>query len=174
MSSDDTYIRAKLTEINSSIERLTEMLNRMIEVISKITDVQEQTADLALTVAANSEKIDELIILVREAPMAAPTPAAATGTRVSGKATLSSLQAALETLDSQIREGVIASDLSVKINETAKTLEKKGGKGPLIVKMQRWTRILKTYGRVDPISPSDLSKLRNDLKEWQKLVAEMR
>jgi len=36
MSEEDTYLRAKLTEINSSINGLTEMLNRMIDVMSKI------------------------------------------------------------------------------------------------------------------------------------------
>jgi hypothetical protein len=63
----------------------------------------------------------------------------------------------------------------MKISETAQTLERKIGKsGPLIVKMQRWTRILKTYGRVDTISPQDLQKLRLDIKDWGKELAKLR
>jgi hypothetical protein len=80
----------------------------------------------------------------------------------------------LDTLDSQIREGVIASDLSIKIAQAASTLEQRGGVGQLVVKMQRWVRILKTYGRVDPINPSDVQKLRKDLKDWQKEVSQAR
>ena len=53
-------------------------------------------------------------------------------------------------------------------------LESKGVSGSLIVKMQRWTRILRTYGRVDTISPTDIQKLRNDIKEWSKDLSKMR
>ena len=65
LSEEDTYIRAKLTEINGAIDRLTEMLNRMIEFISKITDVQDTANELTLVVTANSEKIDELIGMMK-------------------------------------------------------------------------------------------------------------
>jgi hypothetical protein len=77
----------------------------------------------------------------------------------------------LDTLDSQVREGAIASDLALKINEAAETLEQKGIGGSLIVRMQRWTRILRTYNRIDPISASDLKKLRDDLRDWQREIA---
>ena len=53
-------------------------------------------------------------------------------------------------------------------------LESKGVSGGLIVKMQRWTRILKTYGRVDTISPADIQKLRTDIKEWSRELSKMR
>ncbi|MHA2141814.1 MAG: hypothetical protein ACXADC_06440 [Candidatus Thorarchaeota archaeon] len=173
MSNEDTYVRAKLTEINGAIERLTQMLNRMIDVLSKITEVQDTNSEIALAVAANSEKLDELMAKIENVSIsAAATPIGATS--LEQKGALSNLQAVLDTLESQIREGVIASDLSVKINQAASTLEQKGGLGQLVVKMQRWVRILKTYGRVDPINPSDVQKLRSDLKDWQKEVAQSR
>jgi hypothetical protein len=53
-------------------------------------------------------------------------------------------------------------------------LESKGLSGSLIVKMQRWTRILKTYGRIDTISPADLQRLRDDIKEWSREISKMR
>jgi hypothetical protein len=173
MSDDDTYVRAKLTEINGAIERLTQMLNRMIDVLSKITEVQDSNSEISLAVAANSEKLDEIMDKLENVSTAAfARPADAPS--IEQKGAVSSLQAVLDTLDSQIREGVIASDLSIKISQAASILEQKGGAGQLIVKMQRWVRILKTYGRVDPINPSDVQKLRNDLKEWQKEVAQVR
>ncbi|MGY5853104.1 MAG: hypothetical protein RTU92_06020 [Candidatus Thorarchaeota archaeon] len=172
MSEEDTYLRAKLTEINGAIERLTGMLNRMIEVISVITEVQESNSELALIVAANSEKVDEVLQIVKN--LSGRPVAASTGAKTEDKGALSSLQAVLDTLDSQVREGVIASDLSKKINESADSLEQSIGSGSLIVKMRRWTRILKTYGRVDPISPADLSKLRQDIKEWHKELGQKR
>ncbi len=172
MSDDDTYVRAKLTEINGAIERLTQMLNRMIDVLSKITEVQDSNSEISLAVTANSEKLDELMSKIENVSVAAARPAGAPSLEQRG--VVSSLSAVLDTLDSQIREGVIASDLSVKINEAASILEQKGGAGQLIVKMQRWVRILKTYGRVDPINPSDVQKLRNDLKDWQKELSQAR
>ncbi len=173
MSDDDTYVRAKLTEINGAIERLTQMLNRMIDVLSKITEVQDSNSEISLAVAANSEKLDEIMDKLENVSVAAlARPADAPS--IEQKGAVSSLQAVLDTLDSQIREGVIASDLSIKISQAASILEQKGGAGQLIVKMQRWVRILKTYGRVDPINPSDVQKLRNDLKEWQKEVTQAR
>ncbi|TXT55852.1 MAG: hypothetical protein BAJATHORv1_30234 [Candidatus Thorarchaeota archaeon] len=173
MTEEDTYLRAKLTEIKGSIDRLTDLLNRMIEVIAKITEVETATSDLALAVAANSEKIDEVLKKISSISIAAPAGTTAGGT-LSDKQAVSSLQAVLENLESQIREGVIASDLAVKIGEAADAMEQRGGTGPLILKMNRWGRILKTYGRVDTISPTDLKKLRDDLKEWQKEVAQLR
>lgn len=173
MSDDDTYVRAKLTEINGAIERLTQMLNRMIDVLSKITEVQDSNSEISLAVAANSEKLDEIMDKLENVSAAALSRPVDAPT-IEQKGAVSSLQAVLDTLDSQIREGVIASDLSIKISQAASILEQKGGAGQLIVKMQRWVRILKTYGRVDPINPSDVQKLRNDLKEWQKEVSQVR
>jgi len=173
MSEEDTYVRAKLTEINGAIERLTQMLNRMIDVISGITEVQDSTSDLTLAVNANTERLDELIKMVKELETAAPV-AAAGGAAIADKGAVSNFQSVLDALETQVREGVIASDLAQRINESAETLEGKGAAGALVVKMQRWTRILRTYGRVDTISPSDLAKLRADIKEWSKELAKMR
>jgi hypothetical protein len=172
MSEEDTYVRAKLTEINGAIERLTQMLNRMIDVISGITEVQDSTSELTLAVNANTERLDELIKMVKELETSAPV--AASGAAVADKGAVSSLQSVLDTLETQVREGVIASDLAQRINESAGILEGKGVAGSLVVKMQRWTRILRTYGRIDTISPSDLAKLRTDIKEWSKELAKMR
>ena len=172
MSEEETYVRAKLTEINGAIDRLTQMLNRMIDVISGITEVQENTSELTLAVNANTERLDELIGLVKALETAAPV--APSGATVADKGAVSNLQSVLDTLETQVREGVIASDLAQRINETASTLEAKGAAGALIVKMQRWTRILRTYGRVDTISPQDLAKLRADIKEWSRELAKMR
>jgi phage-related tail protein len=173
MSDDDTYVRAKLTEINGAIERLTQMLNRMIDVLSKITEVQDSNSEISLAVAANSEKLDELMVKI-ENVSASGLGRPADATTLEQRGAVSSLSGVLDTLDSQIREGVIASDLSIKIAQAASTLEQKGGVGQLVVKMQRWVRILKTYGRVDPINPSDVQKLRKDLKDWQKEVSQAR
>ncbi len=172
MSEEDTYLRAKLTEINGSIERLTQMLNRMIDVISQITEVQDTQGDLVLAVSANAEKLDEILEAVKNIKQAGSSQSS--GPSVAQKGAVSSHQAILDTLETQIRDGVIASDLSTKINEAAGMLESKGVSGSLIVKMQRWTRILKTYGRVDTISPTDIQKLRNDIKEWSKELTKMR
>lgn len=172
MSEEDTYVRAKLTEINGAIERLTQMLNRMIEVISGITEVQENTSELTLAVNANTERLDEIMNMVKQIGTAAPAAAAAPS--LADRGAVSNLQAVLDTLETQVREGVIASDLAQRINETAGTLEEKGAAGSVVVKMQRWTRILRTYGRVDTISPQDLGKLRSDIKEWGKEVSKMR
>ncbi|MHA2396947.1 MAG: hypothetical protein ACXAC0_09605 [Candidatus Thorarchaeota archaeon] len=174
MSEEETYVRAKLTEINGAIERLTQMLNRMIEVISVITEVQENTSELTLAVNANTERLDEIMRMVKELESVAPTAVAAGGPSVADKGAVSNLQAVLDTLETQVREGVIASDLAQRINETAGILEGKGAAGSLVVKMQRWTRILRTYGRVDTISPVDLSKLRTDIKGWGKEISKMR
>jgi phage-related tail protein len=172
MSEEDTYLRAKLTEINGAIERLTQMLNRMIDVISKITEVQDSQSELQLAVNENADKLDEILEAVKnisQAPSSQPS-----GPSVTQKGAVSSHQAVLDTLETQIRDGVIASDLSTKINEAAEMLESKGVAGGLIVKMQRWTRILRTYGRVDTISPTDIQKLRNDIKEWSRELTKMR
>jgi hypothetical protein len=174
MSEEETYVRAKLTEINGAIERLTQMLNRMIEVISVITEVQENTSELTLAVNANTERLDEIMRMVKELESAVPTATVAGGPSVADKGAVSNLQAVLDTLETQVREGVIASDLAQRINETAGTLEGKGVAGSLVVKMQRWTRILRTYGRVDTISPTDLAKLRTDIKGWGKEISKMR
>lgn len=163
LSEEDTYIRAKLTEINGSIERLTDMLNRMIDVISKIGEVQDATDDLTLRVVSNGEKLDEIMRKLATVPSVA-----AGGASLEEKGVISQHTAVLETLDNQLREGVIASDLSAKISEAAEALEEKGAAGAVVVKMSRWVRILKTYGRIDSISPTDLGKLRADLKEWQR------
>ena len=176
MSEEDTYVRAKLTEINGAIERLTQMLNRMIEVISTITDVQENTSELTIAVNANTERLDEMMEIIKniESKAVAPLAAAAPVAGLTDRGAVSSLQAVLDTLETQVREGVIASDLAQRINESAGSLESAGVASSLIVKMQRWTRILRTYGRVDTISPTDLSKLRADIKEWSKEIAKMR
>ena len=174
MSEEDTYLRAKLTEINGAIDRLTQMLNRMIEVISKITEVQDTQADIALAVNSNSERLDEILEAVRNIKQTGPAIAVSSGTSIAQKGAISSHQAVLDTLETQVREGTMASDLSQKINDSATMLESKGLSGALIIKMQRWTRILKTYGRVDTISPADLQRLRDDIKEWSREVAKMR
>lgn len=174
MSDEDTYVRAKLTEINGAIERLTQMLNRMIDVLSKITEVQDSNSEIALTVAANSEKLDELMTRLERISVSAPVATATESSSIAQKGAVSGLQAVLDTLESQIKEGVIASDLSGKIHQAASAVDQKGGAGQLVVKMQRWVRILKTYGRVDPISPGDIQKLRSDIRNWQKEVAEAR
>ena len=173
MSEEDTYVRAKLTEINGAIERLTQMLNRMIEVISAITEVQENTSELTIAVNANTDRLDEIIRLIKEMETATPMVAAG-GPSIADRGAVSNLQAVLDTLETQVREGVIASDLAQRINESAGILEGKGASGALVVKMQRWTRILRTYGRVDTISPQDLGKLRADIKEWSKEISKMR
>jgi phage-related tail protein len=172
MSEEDTYLRAKLTEINGAIERLTQMLNRMIDVISKITEVQDSQSELQLAVNENADKLDEILEAVKNIGQTAPSQPSSHS--VAQKGAVSSHQAILDTLETQIRDGVIASDLSTKINEAAEMLESKGVTGGLIVKMQRWTRILRTYGRVDTISPTDIQKLRNDIKEWSKELTKMR
>ena len=173
MSEEDTYLRAKLTEINGAIDRLTQMLNRMIDVISKITEVQDAQSDLALSVNANSEKLDELLEIVNHIKSSGGAPVSS-GSSIAQKGAVSTHQAILDTLETQVRDGVIASDLAQKINESAEMLEGKGVSGSLIVKMQRWTRILRTYGRVDTISPTDIHKLREDIKEWSKELGKMR
>lgn len=172
MSEEDTYLRAKLTEINGAIERLTQMLNRMIDVISKITEVQDAQSEIQLAVNANSEKLDEIFDAISNISVAAPSHPS--GPSVAQKGAISTHQAVLDTLETQIRDGVIASDLATKINEAAEMLESKGVSGGLIVKMQRWTRILRTYGRVDTISPADIQKLRTDIKEWSRDLTKMR
>jgi hypothetical protein len=91
-----------------------------------------------------------------------------TGAGLEDKGAISSSAAVLENLEDELREGVIASDLAAKISGAANSLEEKGIGGQVIVKMSRWVRILKTYGRVDTISPTDLGKLRSDIREWQK------
>jgi len=174
MSEEDTYLRAKLTEINGAIERLTQMLNRMIDVISKVTEIQETQSELALAVTANSEKLDEILETVKSIKRGGPATQAASSAGVAQKGAVSTNQAVLDTLETQVREGAIASDLSQKISEAAGMLESKGVAEALIVKMQRWTRILRTYGRVDTISPADLQKLRVDIKEWGRELSKMR
>ncbi|TFH06876.1 MAG: hypothetical protein E4H14_09765 [Candidatus Thorarchaeota archaeon] len=171
-SEEDTYLRAKLTEINGAIERLTQMLNRMIDVIAKITEVQDSQSDLQLSVNANAEKLDEILDAVKNISKAAPSHPS--GPSISQKGAVSSHQAILDTLETQIRDGVIASDLAAKINESSEMLASKGVAGGLVVKMQRWTRILRTYGRVDTISPTDIQNLRADIKEWSKELSKMR
>ena len=169
MSEEETYVRAKLTEINGAIERLTEMLNRMIEIFGKIHDVEDATSEITLAVAANSEKLDELMRKVQD--ISPGSLEGGSGSSIAEKGAVSGLTAVLDTLESQIREGVIASDLAQKINECSSTLEERGIAGAVLVKMNRWVRILKTYGRVDTISPTDLSKLRLDLKEWNREIS---
>ena len=167
MSEEDTYMRAKLTEINGNIERLTDMLNRMIDVMGKITEIQEATSDLSIRVSENSKKLDTIIAKIESAPVGGAV-AAPVGKTLEDKGAISSSAAVLENLDDELREGIIASDLAGKISEAANSLEEKGVGGSVIVKMSRWGRILKTYGRVDTISPTDLSKLRTDIRAWQK------
>ncbi len=172
MSQDETYIRAKLIDINTAIERMTELLNRMIEVVSKITEIQDAMGEITAAVNANSRKIDELTKTVKAMGTVAPSPSAVSATSSvpeMGRAAV--LQSVLETLESQIRDGVIASDLAKKISDAVELIEQRGGSSQLVVKMSRWVRILRTYGRVDPISPADLKKLREDLKSWHKEVS---
>jgi CHASE3 domain sensor protein len=170
VAEESTYLRAKMTEIHGAIERLTDMLNKMVEVLSRMSKTPEMIEDLSLTIAANSERVEEVIKLVK----ALSAGAAAGEVRgVVDKGAVSSITAVFETLDTQIREGVIASDLARKLNESADMIAQKGGTATVVVKMQRWVRILRTYGRVDPISSADLTKLRSDLKEWQKDISRM-
>lgn len=171
VSEEDTYLRAKLTEINSSIERLTEMLNRMIDVISRIGEVQEATTDLSVRIAENSRKLDQIMLRMEGTSTGVPT---SSGRAVESKGAVSAHAAILDNLEGHFREGIIASDLAAKISEAATALEEKGMTGGVIVKMNRWVRILRTYGRVDSISPTDLGKLRTDIREWQKELASSR
>ncbi len=175
-SEEDTYVRAKLTEINGAIERLTQMLNRMIEITSTITEVQENTSELTLAVNANTERLDEMMQVIKtiESKTGAPVASIAPTASLADRGAVSTLQSVLDTLETQVREGVIASDLAQKISESAGILEGGGVASSVIVKMQRWTRILRTYGRVDTISPADLSKLRGDIKNWNKEISKMR
>lgn len=169
MSEQDTYVRAKLAEISGALERLTDTLNRIIEVVSRIGEIQDAAAEITSIVTASNKKLDDILQSTRKASLGGISTAAPAVAETRPGA--SPLQAILDTLDSQLREGAIASDLALKINEAADTLEQKGGGGAVVVKMQRWTRILRTYGRVDPISAADLRKIRDDLKEWQRELA---
>ncbi len=172
MGEEETYIRAKLTEINTSIDRLTDLLNRMIEIMTKITDLEDSTSELALAVTANGEKIDDLTQMVKKLGKQASVPASSSV--IAEKGVVTGLSSVIDNLDSQVREGIIASDLATKVDDAAETLEQKGASSSLVVKMQRWVRILKTYGPVDTVSPADLAKLREDLKDWQKEIGQMR
>ncbi|MDF1540249.1 MAG: hypothetical protein P1Q69_15250 [Candidatus Thorarchaeota archaeon] len=173
MSEEDTYLRAKLTEINVSIERLTDMLNRMIEVISSIGEVKESTADISARVSENSTKLDSILRKIESSPVST-SGGASSGMSIEDKGAISSSTAVLDNLEAQFREGAIASDLSEKISAAATSLEEKGVTGSIVVKMNRWVRILKTYGRIDSVSPSDLGKIRTDLREWQKEITARR
>lgn len=147
------------------------MLDKMVEVMSRMSKMPDTLEEISLLVTASNERIEELAGLVKgigSVVSAAETKGPA------DKGAISSLTAVLDTLDTQIREGVIASDLARKLNESAEMIEQKGGTANVVVKMQRWVRILRTYGRVDPISSTDLAKLRTDLKDWQKEVSQMR
>ncbi len=146
------------------MERMTEMLNKMIEVISHIGEVQEATEDLTLRVASNGEKLDEILRKLASAPASAPPSSG----RLEEKGAISVFTSILDSVDNQLREGALASDLATLIAEASESLEQKGASSAIIVKMSRWVRILKTYGRIDSVSPTDLNKLRSDLKEWQK------
>ncbi|MEM4736236.1 MAG: hypothetical protein QXS20_11030 [Candidatus Thorarchaeota archaeon] len=172
MSDEATYVRAKLTEIHGAIGRLTDMLDKMVEVLSKMSRVSESLEDIALRVTANGEKIDELAQLIRS--MGQPEQLVQAKMSPGDRATMSSAVALMDTLDTQIREGAIASDLEKKIDEAADMLEQKPGTAGVVVKMRRWVRILRTYNRVDPITPSDLTKLKSDLREWQKELSQIR
>ncbi|NWF95594.1 MAG: hypothetical protein HXY34_05595 [Candidatus Thorarchaeota archaeon] len=172
MAEDGTYLRAKLTEINVAIDRLTDMMNRMVEVMTRLSESTQSLDSLSRSVAGNNERLDELMKTLKG--LSAGGGLTAEGRGAADRGQLSSLAAVLDTLDSQIRDGVIASDLAKKIDDSATMMEQKGGAAALVVKMQRWVRILRTYGRVDPISSADLSKLRADLKEWQKEISQMR
>ncbi|TFG11979.1 hypothetical protein EU537_10910 [Candidatus Thorarchaeota archaeon] len=173
MSEEDTYLRAKLTEINGSIERLTDMLNKMIEVVSRMGDIQDAASEMKLVAQANSEKLDDLLQKV-DTIAKSSQGIAQVGASLGQRGSVSSLTSVLDNLETQIREGVIASDLAVKISDATETLEDRGVSGSLIVKMNRWVRILKTYSRVDTISPQDLSKLRQDLRDWHSELESMR
>ncbi len=172
MSQDETYIRAKLIEIATSIERMTELLNRMIEIASKIADVQESMGEVTAAISTNSRKIDELMSVVQGLGAAAPAASAQQGTSaLPERGRAAALQSVLETLESQIREGMIASDFAKKLSDAVDLIEQRGGSSQLIVKMNRWVRILRTYSRVDPISPTDLKKLREDIRGWIREVS---
>jgi len=144
----------------------------MIEVVSRIGEIQDTVAQISNAVATNNKRLEEVLQGTRRTPagaVSAPSSAAA-----EPRSAASALQAVLDTLDSQIREGAIASDLALKINEAAETLEQGGSGGALVVRIQRWTRILRTYNRIDPISANDLKKLRDDLRDWQREIAKAR
>jgi len=173
LSEEDTYLRVKLTEINGSIERLTEMLNRMIDVISTIGEVQEATTDLSLRISENSKKLDDILGKLESGPVSVGA-GDQSGMTIEDKGAISSSTAVLDNLEELLREGTIASDLAAKISGAASSLEEKGASSAVIVKMSRWVRILKTYGRIDSVSPTDLGKLRSDLREWQKEITARR
>ncbi len=173
LSEEDTYLRAKLTEINVSIERLTDMLNRMIEVISSIGEVKEATADISARISENSITLEKILHKIGSGPVGGGG-GASSGKTIEDKGAISSSTAVLDNLEAQFREGAIASDLAGKIADAADSLEEKGVTGTVIVKMNRWVRILKTYGRIDSVSPTDLGKIRTDLREWQKEITARR
>lgn len=164
MNDDSTYIRAKFTEINKSIERLTETVNKMVDFISTISEVRDEIGELRLEVAANREKLDELKLAAMQKPV--ERPVVEEKTKVKGKQGLSNAMSVLENLQLQVKEGAIASELAERISEASGTVEKAIGSGSLTIKMDRWRRILKTYSRVDSVNPNDVRKLKADIRDW--------
>ncbi len=165
MAEQETYVKAKLAEVNSTIERMTEMLNKMVEVLTRLSELPRTVESLTQAVRANNERVEELVGLVKNISEAGIVTAGGEKETID-RAGASAAVSLLETLDSQIRDGVIASDLAKKIGDTADVLSQRGAPAALVVKIQRWVRILKTYGRVDPVSPADIGKLKTDLREW--------
>ncbi|MGV9103900.1 MAG: hypothetical protein ACOC3C_07280, partial [Candidatus Thorarchaeota archaeon] len=114
MNDDSTYIRAKFTEINKSIERLTETVNKMVDFISTISEVRDEIGELRLEVAANREKLDELKLAAMQKPV--ERPVVEEKTKVKGKQGLSNAMSVLENLQLQVKEGAIASELAERIS----------------------------------------------------------
>jgi cell division FtsZ-interacting protein ZapD len=164
MSDDSTYIRAKFTEINKSIERLTETVNKMVDAISIISEVRDEIGELRLQVAANGERLQELKAATKQKPV--QRPVVEEKKELTGKQQLSNAKSVLENLESQVKNGAIASELANRISEAADSVEKAIGSGSLTIKMDRWRRILKTYSRVDSINPNDIMKLKADIRDW--------
>ncbi len=137
MTEQDTYIKAKLSEVNSTIERMTEMLNKMVEVLARLSELPRTVESLTQTVHASNSKVDELVELVRNISETGVV-AVGGGKEPMDRAGASAIVTILETLDTQIREGAIASDLAKKINDTADILSQKGAPSGVVVKIQRW------------------------------------
>jgi hypothetical protein len=168
MSDDSTYIRAKFTEINKSIERLTDTVNKMVDAISIISEVRDEIGELRLQVAANAETLEELKVATKQKPV--QRPVVEEKKELTEKQELSNAKSVLENLESQVRDGAIASELADRISEAAHSVENAIGSGSLTIKMDRWRRILRTYSRVDSINPNDIRKLKADIRDWIKEI----
>ncbi len=163
MSQDDTYVRAQLMKINQTIERVNETLNRMIEVISKIGDLETVVLGLQEKIDKVNERFDEFTVEIQKT---VARKAAEEGVGPS-KAAISDAISVLENLDSQIRSGMMAFDMSNRLQNAINTLERYiPPSHNLFIHMKRWIRILKSYGKTDPPSDQDFRKFKAEIRDW--------